>query len=70
MKKIVIDGFELHQEQIKQLIQELKSEGVKSEQDLERYFKKHQYKKDDSLRSHLLISPNPKRRNFAIPFDD
>lgn len=70
MKKIVIDGFELNQEYTKQLLHELKDEGVKSEKDLERYFKSHQYKKDESLRSHLLLSPSPKKRNFAIPFDE
>jgi len=70
MKKIVIDGFELNQDYIKELLKELKGEGVKSEKDFERYFRGYQYKKDDALRSHLLLSPSSKKRNFAIPFDE
>ena len=33
MKKVVIDGFELNQDYIKELLKELKGEGVKSEKD-------------------------------------
>lgn len=70
MKKLVVDGFELNQSDIKELLSELKDEGVKSEKDLERYFKGHKYMKNESIRSHLLLSPTQKKRNFAIPFDE
>lgn len=70
MKKMVIDGFELNQENIKELLSELQDEGVNSEKDLEVYFKGHKYMKDESIRSHLLLSPSKKKRNFAIPFDE
>jgi len=70
MKKLVVDGFELNQENIKELFSELQDEGVRSEKDLERYFKGHKYMKDESIKSHLLLSSSKKKRNFAIPFDE
>jgi len=70
MKKIVIDGFELNEEYTKRLLGELKSEGVQSAKDLEIYFKDYWYTKDNSLKSHLLLSKNQKKRNFALPFDE
>lgn len=70
MKNFKIDGFELNQEDVRELLDELKEEGVKSEKDLEHYFRGYKYMKDESIRSHLLLSPNHKRRNFAIPFDE
>jgi len=70
MKKIVIDGFELTEEYTERLLHELKEEGVKSKADLEAYFKDYWHTKDVSLKSHLLLCRNPKKRNFALPFDD
>jgi len=69
MKKIVIDGFELNEDYMNRLLNELKDEGVQSVEDLEIYFKDYWYTKDNSLKSHLLLSKKPKRRNFALPFD-
>lgn len=70
MKKIIIDGFELNEDYAKRLLNELKDEGVKSPKDLEIYFKDYWYAKDNSLKSHLLLSKHPKKRNFALPFNE
>ena len=70
MKKIVIDGFELNDEHIKMLLNELKDERVKTTDDLERYFKDYWYTKDNSRKCHLLVDKHSKKRNFAIPFDE
>jgi len=70
MKKIIIDGFELNEDYAKRLLNELKDEGVKSPKDLEIYFKDYWYAKDNSLKSHLLLCKHPKKRNFALPFNE
>ena len=70
MKTIVIGGFELSEEHIKMLLNELKDERVKTTDDLERYFNDHGYTKDNGRKCHLLVSKHSKKRNFAIPFDE
>lgn len=70
MKNIVVDGFELKRHHIKMLLDELKSEGVKSTDDLERYLKNHWHAKDNARKCDLLVCRHSKKRNFAIPFDE
>ena len=70
MKKIVIDGFELNEEYTKMLLNELKDERVKTVGDLEKYVKGHTYMKNNATKHHLLMSKYPKKRNFAIPFEE
>lgn len=70
MEKIIIDGFELTEEHIEMLLNELKNERVKTTADLERYFKNHWHTKDQASKCHLLVDRYSKKRNFALPFDD
>lgn len=70
MKSIVIDGFEINEEYQKRLLNDLKEERVKTTADLEHYLKDHWYTRDNSLKSHLLLSRHPKKKNFALPFED
>ncbi|HLR69873.1 MAG TPA: hypothetical protein VK085_00400 [Pseudogracilibacillus sp.] len=70
MKKVVIDGFELTEDYKQRLLKELKEDGVKTTADLQAYFSDHWYTKDMSLESHLLLCRHPKKRNFALPFDE
>lgn len=70
MTKIVIDGFELTEDYKKRLLTELKADGLTSEKDLEDYFTDYWYTKDYALKSHLLLSQHPKKRNFALPFEE
>jgi len=70
MKKIVVDGFELTDEYTKRLLSDLKEDGVKSLEDLQAYLNDHWHTKDLSLKSHLLLCRHPKKRNFALPFEE
>lgn len=70
MKKIEIDGFELNEDHLKMLLDELKKDGVKTIEDLQKYLKNHWYKEDQVTKCHLLIDRYSKKRNFAIPFDE
>lgn len=70
MKKIVIDGFELSDEYKNRLLKDLKDERVNNVDDLQRYLSDHWYTKDMSVESHLLLCRHPKKRNFALPFDE
>src|SRR5699024_6317402 len=70
MTTINIEGFELNQKQKKLLLKELKEEGIQTEQDLAKYLEQYWYTKDMSMKSHLLMSRHPKKRNFALPFDE
>ncbi|MHA6252456.1 hypothetical protein [Oceanobacillus sp. CAU 1775] len=70
MKKITVDDFELNEEQINMLLSELKNDKVNTADDLDKYLKDHSYMKDNSSKFHLLVSKYPKKRNFAIPFDE
>lgn len=70
MKKVVIDGFELKDEYTKRLLKDLKDERVNSVDDLQTYLSDHWYTKDMALKSHLLLCRHPKKRNFALPFDE
>lgn len=69
LSKINVDGLELTDEQIKLLLSELKDEKVETIEDLDRYLKGYWYTKDMSLKSHLLLSNKPKKKNFSIPFE-
>jgi len=69
MKRITIDGFELNEDYMKRLLNDLKKEGVKTEKDLEMYLKDYWYTKDVANQSHLLLSPTPKKKSFAFPFE-
>lgn len=70
MKKVVIDGFELNEDYTERLMNELKEEGVKTRDDLQRYFKDHWYTEDTVHKNHLFVSRHGKKRNFALPFDE
>lgn len=70
MTKINVEGFELNTQQKQLLLKELKEEGILSEQQLSDYLEQYWYTKDMSLKSHLLMSRHPKKRNFALPFDE
>lgn len=70
MDKIVVDGYELKDSDIQLLLSELKDERVNSANDLAHYLKDHWYVKDHGRKYHLLVSKYPKKRNFAIPFDE
>lgn len=70
MKQVIVDGFELTDEYIKRLLSDLKEEKIKNETDLQLYLNDHWYTKDMSLQSHLLLCRHPKKRNFALPFDE
>lgn len=70
MAKIEVDGFELNNHQKQLLLKELKADGIRHEQDLVAYLTNHWYVKDMSVESHLLLSRHPKKRNFALPFDE
>lgn len=70
MEKIVVDGFELEESYIQLLLDELREEGIRSKVELKNYLKDHWYAKDHGKKCHLLISKYPKKRNFAIPFDE
>lgn len=70
MEKIVVDGFELRESYIQLLLDELKNDGIETKEELKKYFQDHWYTKDSGRKCHLLISKYPKKRNFAIPFDD
>ena len=70
MERLEVDGFELNKEQIDMLLEELNDDKVKKPADLERYLKNHSYIKDAARNYHLLVSKSPKKRNFAIPFEE
>lgn len=70
MKNLVIDGFEMNEQHIKMLLNDLKDERVKTTDDLEGYLKDHWYTKDNARKCHLLLAKHSNRRNFAIPFDE
>lgn len=70
MGKIIVDGLELTDEYVKRLLSELKEDKVKTKEDLERYLTNYWYTKDMGLKSHLLLSSQPKKKNFALPFED
>jgi len=70
MKKVVVDHFELTEKYVDRLLHELKKEGVITRADLQDYLKDYWYTKDVTLQSHLLMSKNPNKKNFALPFDD
>ena len=70
MTTIKIDGFELSSHQKQLLLQDLKEDGIRNEKELADYLTSHWYTKDMSLQSHLLLSRHPKKRNFALPFDE
>ncbi len=70
MSKLNVDGLELTDEQIKLLLSELKDEKVNNLEDLERYLEGYWYTKDMALKSHLLLSNKPKKKNFSLPFED
>lgn len=69
MSKIVVDDFVLTDEYIKRLLAKLKNQGIKTEQDLQKYLKKYTYMNDTARKCHLLISPNDKKESFALPYD-
>jgi len=70
MSKIKVESFELNDDYIDRLLQELKAEGIKTKKDLEKYLKDYSYTKDVSLKTHLLFSKSKKKQNFALPFDE
>lgn len=70
MKKVVIDGFELNEDYTERLLTELKGEGIKNREDLERYFKDHWHTEDPSHKSHLFVCRHGKKRNFSLPIED
>lgn len=70
MKQVIVDGFELSDEYKKRLLSDLKGEGVKNEEDLQLYLNDHWHTKDMALKSHLLLCRHPKKRNFALPFEE
>ncbi len=70
MKKLNVDGLELTKEQIQLLLAELKDEKVNDVEDLKQYLKGYWYTKDMARKSHLLMSDKPKKKNFALPFDE
>lgn len=70
LSKLNVDGLELTDEQIKLLLSELKNEKVKTIEDLEHYLTGYWYTKDMTLKSHLLLSDKPKKKNFSLPFDE
>lgn len=70
VNKINVDGLELTKEQIKLLLSELKDEKVNNVNELEQYLKGYWYTKDMTLKSHLLLSDKPKKKNFALPFEE
>lgn len=69
MSKVVVSQFELTDEYIKRLLNELKDQGVKTEQDLQKYLINYSYMNDTSRKCHLLISPNDKKESFALPYE-
>lgn len=70
MKPIEIDGFTINDKYQRLLLDELKQDGIKTAKELDHYLKDYWYTKDMSLKSHLLLSRNPKKRNFALPFGE
>jgi len=70
MGKIKVENFELSDDYVERLLHELKVEGIKTKRDLEKYLKDYSYTKDTSLKTHLLVSKNKKKQNFALPFDE
>ncbi len=70
MSKIKVDGLELTNEQIKLLLSELKEEKINNVEELDQYLKGYWHTKDMTLKSHLLLSDKPKKKNFALPFDE
>ncbi len=70
MSKIKVDGFELNEEYVARLLEELKAEGIKTKSDLNEYLQDYSHSEDMTLRSHLLLSKNKKKQNFALPFDE
>ncbi len=69
MNKLIVDGFELSDEHIKLLLSELKEDRINNIDELEIYLKGYWYTKDMGLKSHLLSSDKPKKKNFALPFE-
>lgn len=70
MSKIVVGNFTLTDEYVKRLLTELKNDRVKTKEDLKRYLRNYTYMNDSSRKCHLLISPSPKKENFAFPYDE
>lgn len=64
-----IDDFELTKEYIDRLLADLKEDNVQNEEDLARYLKDFKYMNDPTRECHLLISPTPKKKNFAFPYE-
>ena len=69
MSKLNVDGLDLTDEHIKLLLAELKGEKVNNIADLERYLQGYWYTKDLTLKSHLLLSDKPKKKNFSLPYE-
>lgn len=70
MNAITVDGFTITEQYQRLLLDELKQDGIKTVKDLDFYLKDYWYTKDMSLESHLLLSRNPKKKNFALPFGE
>lgn len=65
-----IGEFELTKEYTDRLLAQLKEERVRNKEDLERYLRNYEYMNDTARKCHLLISPSPKKQNFAFPYDE
>lgn len=66
----MIGDFELTNEHIQRLLAQLKKDHINTKEDLQKYLRNYNYMNDPSRKCHLLISPSPKRENFAIPYDE
>lgn len=64
-----VDNFELTEEYIKRLLAELKEDHIHTKEDLAKYLQGYKYMNDPTRACHLLISPTPKKKNFAFPYE-